>query len=346
MRNFDSHLRLNRFAVLTAFVTLLLLWMGGLVTSHEAGMAVPDWPTTYGYNMFFFPFSRWVGPIFYEHSHRLIASAVGFMTIILAVWLWVKDPRAWVRWLGVAALVLVSLQGLLGGLRVTQNMPQLGIIHATLAQLYFVLATAIALFTSKWWRTISPQPTADASGLRRIYIATAALIFAQLIIAATMRHQHAGLAIPDFPLAYGQVWPSTDPGSIEHYNEIRPANLAINPITAFQVELQMVHRIVAAMVLAAVITAFWKTKKSLGRHSPLTKVSLVGVILIVVQILLGAATIWTNKSADIATAHVVVGALSFVMSVMLVLISGRALEAPTTAPSGFPLPTDLQPKQV
>src|SRR5690242_17439126 len=109
---------LNRFACLTAVITLVLVGIGGLVTSHGAGMAVPDWPTTYGYNMFFFPISKWVGGIFYEHTHRLVASGVGFLTVILAVWLWVKEPRAWVRWLGVLAVFAVVLQGVLGGLRV------------------------------------------------------------------------------------------------------------------------------------------------------------------------------------------------------------------------------------
>jgi cytochrome c oxidase assembly protein subunit 15 len=267
------------------------------------------------------------------------------MTIILALWLWVKEPRAWVRWLGVIALPAVIFQGILGGLRVTQSMPQLGIFHAALAQLYFVLVAAIALFTTKWWLNTTPQRAAGTLVLRRIYVATAALIFLQLIIAATMRHQHAGLAIPDFPLAYGQVWPSVDPNSIANYNHNRVESLTINPVTAFQVELQMVHRVVALLVLAAVVTAFWKTKKVLGWSSLLTKVSLTGVGLIAVQILLGAATIWTNKSADIATAHVAVGALSFLMSIMLILISWRALESPAPAPAGVPLPTELEPKQ-
>src|SRR5439155_3223763 len=91
---------LRRFAILTAAVALCLICVGGLVTSHGAGMAVPDWPTTLGQNMFLFPFSKWIGGIFYEHSHRLIASAVGFLTIILTAWLWIKEERRWLRWLG------------------------------------------------------------------------------------------------------------------------------------------------------------------------------------------------------------------------------------------------------
>ncbi len=181
--------------------------------------------------------------------------------------------------------------------------------------------------------------------LSGLFFWTTILVLAQLVLGATMRHQHAGLAIPDFPLAYGKVWPAVDSDSILRYNQIRVESPTANPITAFQVELQMVHRLVAALILVTVLTAFWKTKKFLGSNSFLTKVSLAGIGLIVVQILLGAATIWTNKSADIATAHVAVGALSFLMSIMLVLISWRALESPAPAPAGYPLPTELQPKQ-
>ena len=146
---------LHRFALATALMTVGLIAVGGLVTSHEAGMAVPDWPTSYGYNMFLFPISKWVGGIFYEHSHRLFASGVGFLTTILAVWLWVKEPRRWVRWLGVAAFFSVVLQGVLGGLRVTLLKAQIGIFHAILAQMFLVLLCAIALFTSSWWSRLA-----------------------------------------------------------------------------------------------------------------------------------------------------------------------------------------------
>ena len=95
---------LHAFAVITAVSTLVLICFGGLVTSHGAGLAVPDWPNSYGYNMFLFPVSMWVGGIFYEHTHRLVASAVGLLTLILSLWLWLRDPRKWLRWLGVVAL--------------------------------------------------------------------------------------------------------------------------------------------------------------------------------------------------------------------------------------------------
>src|ERR1700749_3506725 len=116
---------LDWFALLTALPTFVLLGAGGMVTSKGGGMSVPDWPNTYGYNMFLFPPSKWIGGIFYEHTHRLWASGVGLMTTILAVWLWRKDARKWMKWLGFAAFMLVVAQGVLGGLRVRWDNPNL-----------------------------------------------------------------------------------------------------------------------------------------------------------------------------------------------------------------------------
>ncbi len=199
---------LARFALLTALSTLVLICLGGLVTSHEAGMAVPDWPNTFGYNPFFFPVSRWVGGILYEHTHRLFASGVGLFTTLLAVWLWLKESRRWLRWLGIVAFFAVVLQGVLGGLRVVLIKDELGIFHATLGQLFFVLTCSIAMFTSRWWiitAQAAPAAGAGQKGVRRWFLLTTLLIVCQLILGATMRHQHAGLAIPDFPAAFGHL---------------------------------------------------------------------------------------------------------------------------------------------
>ena len=314
---------LHRFAVFTAAVTFCLIWVGGLVTSHGAGMAVPDWPTTYGYNMFFFPFSKWVGGIFYEHSHRLVASGVGLLTVILTVWLWLKEERRWLRWLGVIALAAVVLQGVLGGLRVTQMKDVLGVFHATLAQLFFGLMTAIALFTSGWWQADRPKMSVYAAdGLRYLFATVTGLILFQLILGATMRHQHAGLAIPDFPTAYGRVWPAMDAESVARYNQTRGEITATNPITGFQIGLQMAHRIAAFVILLSVAWAAGAAWRQ-ASQSALGKLSGVWLALILVQAALGAATIWTGKAADIATAHVAVGALSLVTGVVLFLMAAR-----------------------
>jgi heme a synthase len=312
---------LHRFAVLTAVATLFLICVGGVVTSKGVGLAVPDWPTTFGYNMFFFPFSKWVGGVFYEHSHRLVASAVGLLTTILAIWLWVKEERKRLRWLGVMAFVAVVVQGVLGGLRVTQLKDEIGIFHAALAQLFFVLMCAIAVVTSKCWvESDRLKPRLQT----KMYVLITGAIFVQLIIGATMRHQHAGLAIPDFPLAYGELWPAMDDTAIARYNQIRHETVAAHPITASGVALQMAHRILAFGILFSVLVASWKTLRQFTARSLAGRLALGWLALILLQVVLGAATIWTNKSADIATAHVAVGALSLATGAMLVLTTPRS----------------------
>ena len=146
------HPALFWLAVLNAVATFLLIGLGGLVTSREAGMSVPDWPTSYGYNMFALPIKLWTGGAFFEHTHSLLASVVGLLTTILAVWLWLKDPRKWLTWLGIAAFLLVIAQGILGGLRVKWQLDYLGIPHGAVAQAFLVLTCAIALFTGRWWQ--------------------------------------------------------------------------------------------------------------------------------------------------------------------------------------------------
>ena len=399
---------LHLFIVLTAAVTFLLLGAGGLVTSHGVGMAVPDWPNTFGYNMFFFPVSQWVGGVFYEHTHRLLASGVGLLTTIIALWLHGKGARPFLRWTGLVLLVLgvgtalavpkhwtdalvlglsglvglaasfawprndppapwlrrlgllafgaVVLQGVLGGLRVVLFKDQIGIFHATLAQLFFVLLCALSLFTSPWWQTRfvgaavvpkSPKPSEGMVTLAWICGAAVLLILGQLILGATMRHQHAGLAIPDFPLAYGKLWPAMDPQSVALYNQRRIEVVAANPITAFQIGLQMVHRLMAACILAAVAAAAWLAHRRLGSQHPVARFSLLWLGLILVQAALGAFTIWSNKAADVATAHVLVGALSLacgsIVSVVTLALLKQSPEAAKRAASQ-PLRSSFTPR--
>src|SRR5436853_6454321 len=259
MTRSTNNVWLHRFAWLLAVATLFLVALGGVVTTKGVGMAVPDWPTTYGANMFLFPYSKWVGGVFYEHSHRLVASLVGMLTTVLAVWLWLAESRRWLRWLGVIAFFGVVFQGILGGLRVVFDKyglgTELGIFHATLAQLFFLLVCSIACFTSRWWTNVSSLEleSATALNLRRFFTATTVLILVQLILGATMRHQHAGLAIPDFPLAYGKIWPATDATSLHSYNAHRVETNGEAAITAPHIVVHMLHRLTAFAVLFAII---------------------------------------------------------------------------------------------
>jgi cytochrome c oxidase assembly protein subunit 15 len=385
-------------------------------------MAVPDWPNSYGYNMFLFPVSKWVGGILYEHTHRLVASVVGLLVVGLTRWLGGRSSRVplalvglgemlagafllrlggdwkgagyfltgiagvvllaaavWVRnepstrplpLLGWIAFVTVQLQGLLGGLRVVLFKDEIGIFHATLAQLFFVLLCVIALLTTRWWRqfssfsletveTVDSAPARATTSLKRGVNESGShrldwpvwtmgsltlLILVQLILGATMRHQHAGLAIPDFPLAYGKIWPAMDSASVEFYNQKRLEATTVNPITGFQIALQMVHRLVALLILAGVAFSAWLTRRSLGARNPLSKMTLGWLGLIVGQAVLGAATIWSGKAADVATAHVLLGALSLASGTVISLTAWNAFSAKVVSESGAvrtPRPTSV-----
>ena len=180
---------LHRLARLTAGATFLLIVIGGIVTSTDSGLAVPDWPTTFGYNMFLYPLSEMVGGILYEHSHRLMGSLVGILTVSLFIFLLVKDSRKWLKWIGLAALIAVIVQGVLGGLRVTQINLSFAIVHACLAQAFFALLCGIAWFTSRdWWQDRRETPISAAQKLRRLSLITTGLIYMQLIFGAVLRH--------------------------------------------------------------------------------------------------------------------------------------------------------------
>lgn len=179
----------HRLALLTAVATFPLLFVGGLVTSTGAGLAVPDWPTTFGYNMFLYPWSQMVGGIFYEHSHRLIGSVVGFLTILLAATLWYKESRQWLRWLGLVALGAVIAQGVLGGLRVVLLQQTLAIVHACFAQAFFALTASLGLLTSAEWKTPPVKKvSADASRVQHLGLLTSGFLYGQLILGAILRH--------------------------------------------------------------------------------------------------------------------------------------------------------------
>jgi cytochrome c oxidase assembly protein subunit 15 len=185
-----SNRSVHRFAVFTAACTFLLLIAGALVTSNDAGLAVPDWPLSYGSLL-----PPMVGGIFWEHGHRMIASFVGILTICLAVWLWRVEPRPWAKRLGLAALGLVIAQGVLGGITVLFYLPPpISAAHATLAQLFFVTVVSIALFTGDWWQATQPRSEDSASpSLRSLTVATSAAILLQLILGASFRHNAFGI---------------------------------------------------------------------------------------------------------------------------------------------------------
>lgn len=178
----------HRLAVALSVATFVLILFGGLVTNTGAALAVPDWPTTFGYNMFLFPWVRMVGGIFYEHSHRLIGSVVGLLTVALAGMLWITDRRPWLRWLGVAAVIAVSVQGVLGGLRVLLVEEAIAIVHGALAQAFFGLTVGLVQFTSRSWTAATPRPSVEAVWLRRLALGTTGGVYLQVIFGAFLTH--------------------------------------------------------------------------------------------------------------------------------------------------------------
>ena len=173
----------HRLAVLTAAATCVLIVFGGLVTNTGAALAVPDWPTTFGHNMFLFPWSGMVGGVFYEHGHRLLGSLVGALTVALALALWPRGGR--LRVLGVVAVLAVIAQGVIGGLRVILLTDELALVHGPLAHAFFALVVSLALVTST--RMARPVAVVDAA-TRRLTLAAVALVYAQIVFGALLTH--------------------------------------------------------------------------------------------------------------------------------------------------------------
>src|SRR5438477_3530043 len=315
---------LNRFSWLTCVATLLLICSGGMVTSKNVGLAVPDWPTTFGYNMFLFPVSKWLGGILFEHTHRLMGSLVGFLTIILAVWLWVREDRPWVRNLGAIAVFGVILQGVLGGLRVTMMKDQIGIFHACVAQAFLGLLVLIALVTTQFWRSLANQAIDSHRFLpvKTLAVAITVAIYIQLALGATMRHQHRDLSILDFPTANGAWIPDTSAAALAKINAWRDAR-ALSDVSAFQIWLQMVHRFLALIIGIGVIAFCSRVWRNARQVAALKKLSVWWLVFLFGQLTLGAWTIWSNKAADIATAHVAVGAIMLSFGVSISAICWR-----------------------
>ena len=312
-------MKLFLYALLVALSTALLIFAGGMVTSTGSGLSVPDWPNTYGWFMWTFPLEKMVGGIFYEHTHRLIASTVGFLIVVLAIWMWRAEPRAWVRRLGYIALAAVVTQGMLGGITVLWYLPDpISIAHASLAEIVFCLTATIALVQSPGWKRAYGH-TADDRVLRRVAAATTAFIYLQIVIGATMRHTGAGLAIPDFPLAFGHLLPPQwDPKIAIHF----------------------AHRVGALMVTCLILATAGHVFAHHRSRRELVWPSAILLCLVPLQITLGALTVLSGKQEVINSLHVVTGASVLVTSLILTLRAFRvtfadARDGSTTQVPGF-----------
>ena len=285
----------HRLALVTAAATLLLLFIGGLVTSKGAGLAVPDWPTTFGYNMFLYPWSKMIGDIFYEHSHRLVASGVGLLTILLAFSLWFYEPRRWMRRLGIVALGLVVTQGIIGGLRVVLLEETLAILHACLAQAFFALTLSLVFFTSQEWAE-EPQriELLDAGRLWRLCILTTAMIYLQGVFGAVLRYTGAGI----------------------HLHLLFAALVALH-VVFLAARIRRFHGSQAKLFRPAILlSGLLILQLALGLGSYLVKFTPFGTVFSPLSIVI------------LRTTHVVTGALMLVTSLVLTLRSYRLLALP------------------
>jgi cytochrome c oxidase assembly protein subunit 15 len=287
---------LRRYTKLVAALTLFLIFAGAMVTSTDSGLAVPDWPLSYGMLM-----PKMVGGIFYEHGHRMIAATVGFLTVLQAVWLQLREPKRFVRRLGWLAVGAVIAQGLLGGLTVLFLLPKpVSIAHASLAEIFFCLNVSIAFFTSRWHHELQGMEKGDAP-VTMAWSLTA-LVFAQILAGALLRHLGAGLAIPDFPLSFGRLIPN---------------------FTSVEVVAAFVHRAGGFLVGAAVIAMAIRLMRYDANH-PLRALSHLLLAVVAAQVLLGGYVIWSHRQPHITSVHVMMGALTLALSLVLTL-SARTL---------------------
>jgi heme a synthase len=315
--------KLHWLALFIAAVTFPLIFLGSLVTSYHAGMSVPDWPNSWGYNMFTFPPSKWIGGIRFEHTHRLAASFVGMLSIALVIVAWKTDDRKWIRFNALAVFLAVCLQGVLGGMRVVLNALDLAMIHGCVAQLFFCYIATFCVLTSRTWNIGGYSPHYPYKKAFALASLTVIFVLAQLIVGVIMRHQQAGLAIPDFPTSYGHLLPPTTIDNSFRAQAIHQfgPNLNLNRVTLFQIWIHFTHRVGAIFVTCAILTLCFFYLKNFRHEPTLFRLACALLIFLPTQITLGICTILYRKPVDVASLHVAIGSLILVTSWVAVVRS-------------------------
>ncbi len=351
--------RPNRILFAWLFVTVLamfpLIFLGGMTTTKNAGMSVPDWPNSWGYNMFTFPMSKWVGGIFWEHTHRLMGTVVGLLSIISMFVAFRTDARKWVRRATAGLLLCVIMQGVLGGLRVVLVNLDLAIIHGCFAQAVLCFGGFLVLANTGWWHALwtdrSLQGVTEWRRIRLAGVIAVACIYCQLVAGAVMRHDKAGLAIPDWPLHYGQILPPMTTADLAAANAQRIADtgkVALDPIqvTLTQVWMHAIHRTWAYVVTAVclwLIFEVWRRRLTLGR--PIRTMAAFLMVFLITQLSLGVLTVLWRKPADIATLHVATGALCLLTTFLIaVAAAARTAALAATSPETTPAPSATLPE--
>ncbi|QDV74858.1 COX15/CtaA family protein [Botrimarina mediterranea] len=255
----------HRWAWVLCCATYPLLWLGGLITTTDAGMAVPDWPGTFGYNLWLYPWSTWFfGPwdLFVEHGHRLFASGVGLLTIVLVVVVFRCDKRRWLRGLALLALALVIWQGVLGGMRVVLNERLLAFAHGATGPAFFALTAALVALTSR-----GPQPRPEGSGEVGTHAAKPTsgwrwmwlplLIYIQVIAGAAVRHV--------------------------------PEDSSFNTF-AMHVQMHLWLALVVSLAVLANVIYAWRKPVGVARRMLSTQM----LVILILQVVMGVAT-WVAK---------------------------------------------------
>lgn len=355
----------HAMVLVAAGATFFVVIAGGLVTSAEAGLAVPDWPNTFGSNMFAYPLKSMVGGIYFEHAHRLYGALVGLCTIAAAIVVFgTREPRRWVRWLAVAAIVMVCTQGLMGGLRVTGNITTdvvgealepsrgLAIAHGVFGQLFFATTIALAAFTSRAWRRGPARPDDEpadwrAADGRSLAAVTLGLVVAQLVTGATYRHMTTEqVAPPETAVALADAMGPEVAGPDADANQAPPADgpaeataagevvAANTPLLPWPAHLHLTGAMIA--VIVCMIAGMKSFARAGDADRPLRRSGLMMNIVVVTQFMLGGAALIAVLSRDgapnavemlLATGHQANGAL-VLAAATLILIWTQRLPAP------------------
>jgi cytochrome c oxidase assembly protein subunit 15 len=291
----------HRFAQFTVAFAAFVIFAGAMVTSTGSGMAVPDWPKSFG---------TWMPPmqggVFYEHGHRMVAGTLGFLVLAQALWSWIEEPRPWVRAVSWSALFAVLAQAGLGGLTVllgtaygwSHTHPVVSAMHASLAQALFALLVTYAVISAPGWLS-SAQRLAGGRGLAGTAAWLPVLVYVQIVLGAAMRQQHVGLIISDFPLSQGRLVPV-------FYNGFVALNFA--------------HRTTGWLVLVSAIALGWKILRDPAVDPWVRHPAAVLVAAVCVQFLLGASAVWTHLTVPALTsAHVLGASVLFTASLVLAL---------------------------
>lgn len=293
---------LHYLSLSLAVGTFILIGWGGLVNSTGSGLSVPDWPTTYGYHLFLYPISEWRGGILYEHTHRLLAAVVGFLAFGHVLWSWLmvrEEPYRWIRSVSLAAFLLVVLQGVLGGLTVLLRLPTaISASHAMVAQTFFAFTLWLALGTRPQWYS---APALRGRELRRrvqLAAVVGGVTFCQIFFGALTRHTYSALAIPDFPLVFGGLFPPR-----AQLNE--------------QVLVHYVHRVVGFLLTGLMLWQGWTLWRS--PTAGLRRWGIAGIVAILAQLLVGGWLVWSLRAVIPTTVHGLVGTAIWAINVVILL---------------------------